>query len=256
MSQSACYEQPLNERVRALLRLEFLFHQVDHALDGCSTWSSRAALQGLFDILALTGRDDLKRGLLKELERFAAILKRLRHVPTVHVAMVDSVLAEIATSTEQIHHLDTLALNALRQNAFLSAINKRNQSPGGTCRFDLPAFHYWLQQDALDRDKDLRQWLAPFDPLQGAVELILRTIRESAEFQPKIAAKGFFQQSLDLSAPNQLIRVLLSRQDTVFPEISGGKHRFTIRFLKQPDPNQRATQSETDVAFKLACCAI
>ena len=50
MSQPICYEQPLNERARALLRLEFLFQQVDHAMAGDSTWDSRAALQGLFAV--------------------------------------------------------------------------------------------------------------------------------------------------------------------------------------------------------------
>ncbi len=58
--QVVCYEHPLNERVRSLLRLEFLFQQVTHAVAGHSSWDSRAALQGLFDLLALTGRNEFK----------------------------------------------------------------------------------------------------------------------------------------------------------------------------------------------------
>lgn len=256
MSQPICYEQPLNERVRSLLRLEFLFHQVDHALAGYSTWDSRTALLGLFDILAVTGRNEFKGELLKELERHAATLNRLRQSPGIDSDTLSAVLAEIGAVIGRIHRLDSLALDAVRQIDFLSAIHKRSQVPGGTCRFDLPALYHWLQQDSLVRDEHLQEWLAPFAPLREAVALILQLIRESAIPQPEIAIRGFFQRGLDPGAPNQLIRVLLSPGGILFPEISGGRHRFTIRFLDQPDPNHRATQSRADVEFDLACCVI
>jgi cell division protein ZapD len=256
VSQTICYEQPLNQRVRLLLRLEFLFHQVDHALAGYSTWDSRAALLGLFDILAVTGRNEFKGELLKELERHAATLNRLRPSPGVDPDTLSAVLAKIGAVIARIHRLDSLTLDAVRQSDFLGAIHKRSQVPGGTCRFDLPALYHWLQQDSLVRDEQVREWLAPFTPLREALALILQLVRESAIPQPETAAQGFFQRGLDPNAPNQLIRVLLPPGGTLFPEISGGRHRFTIRFLDQPNPNHRATQSTADVSFDLACCVI
>ncbi len=248
MSQFICYEQPLNERVRSLLRLEFLFQQMNHALAGHSTWDSRAALLGLFDIL--------KSELLKEMERHAAALNRLRENPGVDSATLSAVLAEISLTIGLIHRLDSQALDAVRQTDFLGAIQMRSQVPGGTCRFDLPALYHWLQQDSSTRAQHLQAWSAPFGPMQEAVALVLRLIRSSAVPQPEMAVRGFFQRGLDPNAPNQLIRVLLPPGGTLFPEISGGRHRFAIRFLDQPDPNRRATQSEADVQFELACCAI
>jgi cell division protein ZapD len=256
VSQSVCYEQPLNERIRALLRLEFLFQQINHSLDGHTTWDSRAALQGLFDILALTGRNEFKRDLLKELERHAATLNRLRLTPGVHVGTLDRILEDIGTTLGRIHRLDNPALEAVRKTDFLSAIHKRSQIPGGTCQFDLPAFHHWLQQDVPTRAQHLRGWLDPFTPMRDAVALVLWLIRESATPRPEIAAQGFFQRGLDSGTPHQLVRVLLPPGATCFPEISGGRHRFTIRFLEQQTPHRRAIQSTTDVAFELACCAI
>lgn len=254
--QTVCYEQPLNERARSLLRLEFLFDQVQHNLAGCSTWDSRAALQGLFDILALTGRNEFKGDLLKELERHAATLGRLRLNPDVHAATLDQVLAEIGRVIDRIHRLDNAALEAVRQTDFLNAIHKRCHTPGGACRFDLPGLYHWLQRDSEIRAQYLREWLAPFAPLWDAVALILRLIRDSAVPQPEIAYRGFFQRGLDSSTPHQIIQVLLPAGGTLFPEISGGRHRFTIHFLEQPDPNRRAVQSTADVPFELACCAI
>ena len=256
MYQTVCYEHPLNERVRSLLRLEFLFHQVNHASAGHSSWDSRVALQGLFDLLALTGRNEFKKDLLKELERHDATLNRLRQAPGVHAATLDNVLAEIASAIDQVHGVNSLALDAVRQTDFLNAIHQRSQIPGGTCRFDLPAFYHWLRQDAPIRTGHLREWLAPLLPLQQATTLILRLIRESATPRSEIAIQGFFQRGLDSSAPHQLVRILLPPGNPLFPEISGGRHRFSIHFLEQPDPNRRAVQSSADIAFELVCCAI
>ncbi len=256
MLHTVCYEQPLNERVRSLLRLEFLFQQVSHAIAGSSTWDSREALGGLFDILELTGRNELKGELLKELDRYAATLNRLRQIPGVHGPTLDSVLLEIGEAIDRIHGLDGAALEAVRKTDFLSVAHKRSQAPGGACRFDLPGLHHWLQRDPQVRARHLHEWLTPFAPLWDAVALVLRLIRDSAVPQPEIAYRGFFQRGLDNNAPNQLIRVLLPLNEAIFPEISGGRHRFTLHFLEQPDPNQRAIQSTADIPFELACCAI
>ena len=256
MPQTACYEQPLNERTRALLRLEFLFQQIHHSLAGLSTWDSRAALHGLFDILELTGRNEFKGDLLKELERCAATLNRLRLNAEVQVATLDQVLTEIGAAINRIHRLDSTALERVRQTDFLSAIHKRSQAPGGACGFDLPAFYHWLQRDPEVRDQHMRQWLAPFAPLGDTITLILRLIRDSTAPRAEIAHRGFFQRGLDGNIPYQLIRVLLPADALLFPEIRGGRHRFTIHFLEQPDPNCRAVQSTADIAFELACCAL
>jgi cell division protein ZapD len=40
-----------------------------------------------------------------------------------------------------------------------------------------------------------------------------------------------------------------------FAEISGGKHRFTVRFMEMKDFD-RPFQTTRDVAFLLNCCAI
>ncbi len=256
MSQAICYEQPLNERARALLRLEFLFQHIDHAMAGQSIWDSRTALQGLFDILAVTGRNEFKRDLLQELERHAATLSRLRPSPELDTQALSGVLAEISIVIGQIHRSNNVALDIVRQSEFLGVAQKRFQVPGGACRFDLPALHYWLQQEGTVRNRHLEEWLAPFAPMRDAVFLILRLIRDSAMFQPATATGGFFQRALDSSAPNQLIRVRLPSAEPRFPAVSGGRHRFTIRFLEQPNPNHLAVASSVDVAFELACCVI
>ncbi len=48
------YEQPLNERMRSFLRLDFLYQQAVHHHTRSDPWSTRAAVQALLEILAIT----------------------------------------------------------------------------------------------------------------------------------------------------------------------------------------------------------
>ena len=67
MSTELTFEHPLNERIRTFLRLEHLLDKVVHFLPQEDAWASRAAVEGLLDILAVTARADIKTELLKEL---------------------------------------------------------------------------------------------------------------------------------------------------------------------------------------------
>lgn len=239
-----------------LLRLEFLFDQLAHAMAGDSIWDTRAALHSLFEILNLLGRNELKAELLKELDRHTTTLNRLRPTPGVNPRTLGTVLDEIGAVVERLHGLDNQHFEELRQNDFLNTIRQRSTIPGGTCRFDLPALHNWLQRSPEQRSPSLEDWLAPFRPMEDAVRLILRLIRTSADASDEIARNGFFQKPLDSAAPSQIVRVLLPGGTQVYPEISGGRHRFSIRFMHQPDPNRRAQPLAEDVAFRLMCCVI
>ena len=69
------YEQPLNERMRTFLRLEFLYTQASYHSESPNPWSSRAAVASLLEILAITARGDSRTDVLKELERHVNVLK-------------------------------------------------------------------------------------------------------------------------------------------------------------------------------------
>ena len=258
MVKHICYEQPLNERIRTLLRLEFLFQQIEDSAPVRSVWATRHAMQGLIDLLNLTSRNELKSELRKELERYAASLSRLRHkqAPEVDAKALEIILDHITQVMHRVNSIDNSTIETVRKNDFLSAIRQRSSIPGGTCLFDLPALHHWLQQDSDTRINDLESWLRPLQPLQEAIQLILKLVRESAIPTQEIASAGFFQKALDSNSPSQMVRVIIPLETNVFPEISGGRHRFSIRFMTQPNLNQKTIPSHDDIAFKLVCCVI
>ncbi|NIQ09927.1 MAG: cell division protein ZapD, partial [Gammaproteobacteria bacterium] len=51
MQSYIIYEHPLSERIRTMLRLEFLFRRASHFLKGQTTWDSRIFIDTLLDIL-------------------------------------------------------------------------------------------------------------------------------------------------------------------------------------------------------------
>lgn len=249
-----CYEQPLNERVRTLLRLEFLFKQAHAHTYRHSPWDSRAAINTLFDIAEIFTRADLKNEILKELERQATLLEKLAENPHVDKKRLEQILSEMDLLIDRLYALRNQEMD-IRTNDFLSSIKQRTNIAGGGCDFDLPAYHYWLSQPEEKRVVDLQQWFEPFDAINQSVQLILRLIRDSGHTTQESAEGGFFQKSLDTSSSCQMVRVTLTGDTPCFAEISGGKHRFTIRFM-EPSLSDRPVQTAQPVNFRLTCCLL
>ena len=70
------------------------------------------------------------------------------------------------------------------------------------------------------------------------------------------ANEGVYQAQLNPNHPYQLIRIALPSGVPYFAELSGGRHRFTARFLEFSAAEDRTRQTVEDVDFELACCLI
>ncbi len=256
MIEKITYEQPLNERMRTLLRMEELLLRCRFFLAGESRWDTHSTLMTMLELVELVSRGDLKSDLMKELERQMANLHRLAEKPDVDQSSLDAVIELQREAVRRLRGISGQPDQQLRSNEFFNSLKKRMTIPGGSCDFDLPAYHYWLSRDAHERCAQLKQWLDPFEQIQEAAELVLGLIRDSAAPIDRVAERGFYQQSLDGDAPFQIIRVWLPADAPWHPEISAGKHRFSIRFLALQSLECRPNQVNEDVPFALACCAL
>jgi cell division protein ZapD len=250
------YEQPLNERVRTMLRLDFLFRLADHHLQGSTEWDTRSALNSLLDINDLVSRTDIKNELIKELERDAAILRNWQKNPEVDPDRLDIVLTDIHKYLENLRDTSCQPGLALKQNELVSAVKQRNAMLGGSCNFDLPAYHQWLHRPDVIQQAALEHWQDDLRIIKKSTFLALNLIRNSSTATVEIATQGMFQKSLEQNANYQLIRIILPADSPYFPEISAGKHRFSVRFMEQPDTMCRPNQTDADVKFKLQCCTL
>jgi len=250
------YEFPLNERIRVFIRLEQLLHQFNHHLHLATTADKRAAINVLLDIMAIFKRNDLKSEILKELDRHTNVLNKIatNSSPNVDTQKIQQLLAQLSENSQKLYAATGKIGNHLIDSELFQSIAQRSAIPGGTCSFDLPEFHYWLAQEDETCFQDLNQWSRPFSDIGVAIDLILSFIRNSHTVTEEIAPAGFFQITLDTNLPNQLLIVTVDRIQPYFVEISGGKHRCTVRFMRPSHHNQRAKQSTENIPFTLTNC--
>ena len=246
------YEYPLNERVRTLLRLEDLYERVGHFLAGDDPNDHHACLTGMFEILEVASRADLKSDLLQELDRQRTFLEALRSNPAISEDKLNGVLSEIDSAFSNLHATSGKTGQSLRENEWLMSIKQRANIPGGTSEFDLPSYHSWLHHPTERRRADLNAWLKSLLPIHAALSIVLRVLRESGRTVSLIAYQGVFQQT-PAEKPAQMLRLSLASELPCIPEISANKYALNIRFLL-PEGVQKSRVYDQDVAFDLAFC--
>lgn len=246
------YEYPLSERVRTLLRLEDLFERVEHFLHKNEHFEHHVALLSIFEILDVSGRADLKSDLVQEMERQKQALEALRDNPDVSQSALENVLRQIDQSSSRLLQTSGKIGQELRDNDWLMSIRQRTNIPGGVCEFDLPSYHYWLQQNPEQNRHDLQAWLAPFLPIRDAIAIVLRLLRESGKTTAQVAHQGVYQQMM-AGRVAQMVRIRMKHEAHFVPEISANKYALNIRFTTQ-EGMHRPRPADTDVEFELTFC--
>lgn len=248
------YEQPLNERMRTFLRLDFLYQQTLYHEEREDAWSTRAAMSSLLEILAITARGDIRSEVLKELERQMAVMHDYQSRPGVDGARLRAILENLTRLRSELNAAGALFMQRLRDSEFLNSIKHRSSIPGGTCEFDLPDYRHWLDQPFEVRAAAFADWMSTIRPLCDAVTELLWLTRESARPRPETALGGTFQVVFERDNPSQLLRITLPPGTSLFPEVSGSHHRCSIRFMLWTDVTQRPVQTTEDVPFLLTVC--
>lgn len=252
MSDNIVYEHPLNERTRMLLRLESFFLQAHYFLEGNCLWDSQACITALIELLNHLDRHDLRSELLKELERHLNAFNRLLETPAINRERLNETLSDLTQHIQKLQGMSGKYNQDLRGQELLNMIRQRTTLLGNACSFDVPAYHQWLNQTKQQRVTQLKQWLGGLYPLYEGIRLLLRIIRNSGTFEGKVAEAGFYQRSLDAQSHCHLVRIALPHGSTSYPEVSGGRHRVTIRLLTLPSagrPKQISENLNFDVCF-------
>ena len=249
------YEQPLNERMRTFLRLEFLYTQASYHSESPNPWSSRAAISSLLEILAITARGDSRSDVLKELERHVNVLKEYQTKTGVDPARLKSLMSnlvklrnDLSTDRRQLH-------GAAARLGVLERHQTPQRHPRRHLRFRFAGL-LLLAEPARRGPRGGVRRLAGVDP--AALRQHRGTaVADPAKCQAQIRSRrgGIFQLQFDRENPCQLVRVTLPADTDLFPEISGSQHRCTIRFLNWLDATSRPVHVEMDVPFLLTCCA-
>jgi cell division protein ZapD len=253
--RSLVFEQPLNERMRTFLRLDFLYSQALYHNEAASQWGTRAAVTSLIDILAIITRSDVRSDALKELERQLMLLGEFQSKPGVDTSRLKTLITNLNRLRSDLLNVGVASLQPLRDSDFLNAIKHRSSIPGGTCEFDLPDYLYWLTQPDEVRVRAFNHWLAILRPLCDAVSELIWLTRQNGRTRQETAQGGNFTITFERDNPLQLLRIALPASMGLYPEVSGSHHRCNVRFLTWKGVTERPTQAAADVKFLLTCCA-
>ena len=246
------YEYPLNERVRTLLRLEYLFRRNSFLMQRGHPFDHHHALLSMFEIMDVSSRQDLKGEMLKDLERQRQQYLGYRGNPAVSEATLEEVLAEIDAAFQGLSQQMGKPGQSLADNEWLMSIRSRAGIPGGTCEFDLPAYYAWQHLPEEQRREDLTRWMEAFGPLAMSVELLLRLLRDAGMPHKSVAQAGTYQQNLG-GRNYQLMRLRVDGTLGVIPEITGHRLMVSVRYMR-PDSDWKLKPVSSDVQFELALC--
>lgn len=248
------YEYPFNERIRTYLRLQELFDRLGILLARSDAIDHHFALISLFELLEVAARPELKADVLKDLERQKQVYNSYRGNPAISEKALDGVIAQLDAHFDSLNAQMGRLGHELNDNDFLNAIRSRAVVPGGTCEFDLPAYHAWKHLEPGQRQADLSRWAAPFAPLAQAIGLLMQMLRESGMTQKVMATHGQLQQNLPQGRTFQLLRLRIDPSLGLTPEISCNRLLVVIRLMQQQADGKLAVSHE-DVPFEMTLCA-
>lgn len=248
------YEYPFNERIRTYLRLEHLIGRLGQLLPRDSALDHHYALIAIFEVMDVTSRADLKSDVLKDLERQKAHFAAFRGNPAISEASLEALLSRLEDAFAQLSGQMGKPGHDLQDNEWLMSIRSRAVIPGGTCEFDLPAYHAWQQGQAASRRGDLNQWASSLAPMANAVTLLLQLLRDSGQPQKVMTRNGHFQQTLPQGRTFQLLRLRIDPSMHLIPEISGNRLMVSVRLVRH-EADGKLHPAREDVPFELALCA-
>jgi len=247
------FEYPFNERVRSLMRLEYLFDRLTFFAQPGDARLHQIAFGALFDLLDATERADMKSSVLQDLDRQRVALSALQDHPGVDTTALQDTLTQMDRVTANLIATGKTG-QTLRDNDWLVSLRGRLAVPGGGTQVDMPSFHAWQCRAVAERCADLQKWIEPLQPLKEGISMVLGMLRESTQPEPVIGPQGAFQKMLG-GKVYQLLRVWVSDSEQIFPEISANKYMVWIRFATQ-DGELRPQPVVKDVSFKMALCSL
>lgn len=247
MHSYVLFEHPLNEKMRTWLRMEFLLKQIEAQLPVRDHASALNFFRNASDLLDVFERGEIRADILKELERQQRKLNSWLEVPGVDEQRIRHL-------GDRLRELGQRMMSAarpgqiLREDKLVALVRQRLSIPGGCCSFDLPTLHIWLALPQHFRDEQVEYWMDSLAPIKEPLDMLLDLIRNAAPLRKQTSLNGFYQ---DNGEDADLLRLQLITDDGLYPQISGHKSRFAIRFLPL---DSECGVIPARLNFELACC--
>jgi cell division protein ZapD len=245
------YEQPLNEKIRLFMRLSYLMKRFNKHLDEPTRVNCQAAIMVLLELYNLSSRLDVKNAALYVLDIQTLNVRQAEGKEGVDNAKVSRILEKLEEKSKRLYSFRGQLGQQLKSHNFLNILKQRATIAGGINDLDIPLFNYWLNKPKEERVEDLRGWAKPYEIAFEAIELLMELIYQGYEETEEVAKGGFYQASLSPDKNYQILSINLPENSKLYPEISAGKQRFSIRFVDGSNLEEKGKQIIESVNFTL-----
>ena len=243
------YEHPLNERIRNYLKLEQLFMQAQSCANTDIQTSHQIFFNALFTIIDTLERSDIKGELIKDLEKLQQNLVVWSQAPDIDNSALEDNLRETVGFICQLK-ANRQAWYQLKEDKLIASLKQRFAIQGGNSSFDLPQLQFWLHQPTEQITTQIKHWLSLLDNIKHSLALVLKFIRQRAEFKLIETESGFYQDS---GEGLLLLRIKVDQSAQYYPSISGNEFRYSIRFMLPCETSNRRYSNQA-TKFQLARC--
>ncbi len=247
----AVYEHPLNEKTRLFMRLSYLIKRFNFHLENPTPENCQAAIVVLLELYNLSSRLDVKNAALHVLDVQTQAVRMAEGVEGIDKGKVARILEKLEEKSKRLYSFRGQLGQHLKSHNFLNIIKQRSSIAGGVNDLDVPLFNHWLNLPEEQRAKDLLNWARPYKVAFEAVELLMDLIYQGIQSTEEVAPGGFYQATLSHEIDYQIISIGLEESSEIYPEISAGKQRFSIRFVDASNLEEKGKQIVEDVAFTL-----
>lgn len=252
MTDPIIFEFPLTQSYRHFLRLEAAFKHFEHLLTLNHRAANQACLLNIINILEFLSRVEIKSEVIKELEYQTSHYQKLKQNPAVDTAKLDKFLQQLKKLHQWAISYRGRLGDDLREQPLLKNILTKQSIHTGVAACDSPELARFCQLDNAKAQSHLINWYQLFDGLKTSINVILRLTRELSVFQVASAPMGDYL--IEKPNPgNTLLRLQLTANEELFPEVSAGKHRISLHFFSLNDKLDRI-KCRHPVDFKYATC--
>lgn len=247
IEEKICFEFPMTENIRHLLRIEYLFNKFELSKKVDNYWANDYSLYILFDIMDYAARAELKVKLLQDLEKLKNMLKSSNPDKVLNI---DDIIENI----KSLQVIKNKFAQNIRENEWLMSIKHKMRSFGGVSPVDYTSYFLWQNLSFDERLDYLNKWSDPLNPTKNAVNSVLKALRSNFNLEKHVAYNGVFKQN-NLSRNIALLQIILDKNLKLNPELSANYHLMHIRFIKSDFFHNRGINIDDDINFELKICS-
>ena len=253
MNNNIIYEQPTNEIIRLLMKLEYLLSKYKFHYSQTSIWSIKEAINTLFEFTELSSRNNIKLVLLKEISLSKDLLVKLEQNGYIDENTFKKYNLILSEQENKIHQLKDNIFNKILENEFALSIKNKAYFPAGDNFFDLPSYLNFLTFNKNKIYTSLDMWFENYPVINDTINAILELKRRSSSFEECVAVDGFYEVNYDKNLNLEIIRIKMDKDMNVYPIVSLNNRKISILFKMLASQDLISKKISNDISFSYSC---